>query len=58
MKELDLKPYSKWEKELPKLIHDKRYIDLTAHLRKSIFDQHIKNFFKDKPKERNERRKV
>ncbi|TPX69936.1 hypothetical protein SpCBS45565_g02103 [Spizellomyces sp. 'palustris'] len=43
LREMDVSPYSTWEKELPKIIHDRRYTLIgTLKERKQVFDQYCK----------------
>ncbi|XP_074484398.1 transcription elongation regulator 1-like protein [Sebastes fasciatus] len=52
MLERGVSAFSSWEKELHKMVFDPRYLLLTSHQRKQVFDQFVKSRMKDEYKEK------
>uniref|UniRef100_A0A7N1A2Y7 Pre-mRNA-processing protein 40C n=1 Tax=Kalanchoe fedtschenkoi TaxID=63787 RepID=A0A7N1A2Y7_KALFE len=53
LKERGVAPFSKWEKELPKLVFDPRFKAIPSHsMRRSLFDHYVKTRAEEERKEK------
>ncbi|XP_058477695.1 uncharacterized protein tcerg1l isoform X2 [Solea solea] len=52
MLERGVSAFSSWDKELHKMVFDPRYLLLTSHQRKQVFDEFVKSRMKDEHREK------
>uniref|UniRef100_A0A0D9XKU0 WW domain-containing protein n=1 Tax=Leersia perrieri TaxID=77586 RepID=A0A0D9XKU0_9ORYZ len=52
LKERGVAPFSKWEKELPKLVFDPRFKAIPSHSRRTIFDHYVRTRADEERKEK------
>jgi transcription elongation regulator 1 len=53
LKERGIAPFSKWEKELPKIIFDPRFKAIPSHsVRRSLFEQYVKTRAEEERREK------
>jgi len=58
LKEKSVLPFADWNKELPKLVHDKHFTTIPAKFRQVIFEDFVKNYSEEFQKNKQEKLKI